>query len=266
MSGINQIQKEIINEFGSKITQEKYAQIAEKGFWESEEILIKKYFKPNSIILDIGCGSGRTTIPLFEMGYKIIGVDITPQMIEMAKDIAKSKNLGIDYRVGDATNLEFQDNYFDNVIFANNGWTQIPAKENRQKALNEMYRVLKSGGYYIFTAHKRYYTGFYFFFWIKQWIRFYILKTLGVKIEEINFGDRYFRRQINGKKLKQKQYIHITSVKEVEEQIKNSGFNLVEAVSMGDISKNDAISQRASLSKGEKSKKTPIFYICKKYD
>lgn len=264
MKGVAQVQKNIIDEFGSKVTQGKYAKIAEQGFWESEEILINKYFKSNSTILDIGCGSGRTTIPLLKMGYNVIGVDITPQMIETAKKIAQSRNLDIDYRVGDATNLEFEDNYFDGAIFANNGWVQIPSKEKRQKALNEIYRVLKLNGIYIFTAHKRYYSGFHFFFWAKQWFRFYILKPLGIRIEEIDFGDRYFRRHINGKKLKQKQYIYMASIKEVKEQIKKSGFKLVKAVSMGKVSKDDAISQRGSLSKREKSEKTPIFYICEK--
>jgi len=264
MKDIAQIQKNVIDEFGSRITQEKYAQIAEDSFWESEKILITKYFKPNSIILDIGCGSGRTTIPLLKMGYNVVGVDITPRMIKTAKKVARSKNLDIDYRVGDATNLEFEDNHFDGAIFANNGWTQIPSKEKRQKALNEIHRVLKPGSMHILTAHKRYYSGLYFFFWSKQWFRFYILKPLGVKIKEIDFGDRFFRRHVNNKKLKQKQYIHIASIKEVKEQIKKSGFKLVKAISMGEVSKNDAISQRASLSKREKSKKTPIFYICKK--
>ncbi len=264
MRDITQLQKNVINEFGSKITQEKYLQIAEDGFWKSEEILIKKYFKPGSSILDIGCGSGRTTIPLFKMGYRIVGVDITPQMIETAKKVAKSKNLDIDYRIGDATNLEFQDNYFDGAIFANNGWTQIPDKQNRQKALNEIYRVLKPNGIYVFTAHKRYYSGFLFFFWVKQWIKFYVLKSIGFKMQEIDFGDRFFKRQIDGKKTGQKQYIYIASTKEVKEQIINSGFKLIQVISMGDVSKDDVISQRASLSKKEHSEKTPIFYICQK--
>lgn len=266
MKNIIQLQKNIINEFGSKVTQAKYAQIAKKGLWKSEEILIRKYFTSGSIILDIGCGSGRTTISLFEMGYQVIGVDITPQMIETARLVAKSKQLDIDYRLGDATNLKFQNNYFDCAIFANNGWTQIPGKENRQKALNEIYRVLKPDGIYIFTAHKRYYAGVYFFFWLKQWFKFYILKSLGINIKEVDFGDRYFRREIGERKIKQRQYIHIASIKEVKEQIKKSSFELVEAIPMGALSKDDVISQRASLSKREHSEKTPMFYICKKYD
>ena len=264
MKNATQIQEEVINEFGSKPTQEKYTQIAEEGFWQSEEVLIKKYFKINSSILDVGCGTGRTTIPLYQMGYKVTGVDITPQMIATAQKIAQSKNLNIDYQVGDATNLGFQDNFFDNALFSNNGWTQIPGKQNRQKALKEIYRILKPGGHYIFTAHKRYYSDFYCLFWIKQWVKFYILKPLGFKIKEIDFGDRFFRRHIGDKKLKQKQYIHISSIKEVKKQIKESDFKLVYQASMGGISKIDADSQKASLAKRDNAAKTPIFYVCKK--
>lgn len=146
MNHIERVKNESIDEFGSPVTQKKYAKIAEQGFWESEEILINKYFKPNTKILDIGCGSGRTAISLYKKSYTVIGVDITPEMIDTAKKIASAKKINVDYRVGDATNLEFPDNYFDNAIFANNGWVQIPGKQNRQKALNEIYRVLKPGG------------------------------------------------------------------------------------------------------------------------
>ena len=264
MNHIDKIKNESINEFGSQITQEKYAKIAEQGFWKSEEILANKYFQPKSNILDIGCGSGRTAISFHKKGYTVIGVDITPEMIDTAKKIALSKNFNIDYRVGDATNLEFPDTCFDNAIFANNGWVQIPGKKNRQKALNEIYRVLKPGGYFILTAHQRYYSSNYLFFWISKWIKFYILRPLGYKIEEIDFGDLFFKINYPNTKSKRRQFIHFTSKKEVEGQIKNAGFKIDMRKSMGEISKEDADLMRGSLSKKFNSYKSPIFYICVK--
>lgn len=264
MNKIEQIKKESITEFSSNWTQKKYETIAERGFWKSEAILINKYFKPGSKILDIGCGSGRTALPLFQNGYDVIGVDITPEMIKNAKKISSFKHLAIEYRIGDATNLEFPDNYFDGAIFANNGWVQIPGKANRQKALAEIYRTMKLNGYFILVAHQRYYTGNFLFFWIIQWIKFYLLKPLGFKIKEVDFGDLFFTRPYTEGNKKVRQFIHLTSRKEVESQIKNAGFKIEMRKKMSELSIEDAERMEASLSKNFNSFKSPIFYICKK--
>ncbi len=260
MNHIEQIKQESIKEFSSEFTQNRYRKIAEQGFWNSEEILIDKYFKTGSRILDIGCGSGRTAFSLHKNGFEVVGVDITPAMVDSAKKITSLKNVDIDFKVGDATCLEFSNDFFDGAIFANSGWAQIPGKKNRQKALNEIYRVIRPGGYFILNAHQRYYFGSYLFFWIKQWIKFYILKPLGFKIKEIDFGDLFFKRNYANAK----QFIHLTSRKETERQIKNAGFKIEMRKNMGEISKEDVFLMQGSLSKNFDSYKSPIFYVCKK--
>lgn len=264
MNYIQQVKQDSIKEFGSEVTQEKYKKIAEQDFWQSEKILVNKYFKPKSNILDIGCGSGRTTIPLHRRGYKVIGIDITPQMIETACHVANANNLDIDYRIGDATKLEFSDDTFHGAIFANNGWAQIPGKDNRQKALNEIYRVLKPGGTFILTAHKRYFSLYYFYFWAIKWIKYYILKPLGVKIEEVDYGDIFFKRVHQNKRLKQRQFIHMAGKGEIERQINTAGFILLQANSMSKIAESDAKLMKGSLSANYNSYKSPVFYICQK--
>ena len=54
-----------------------------------------------------------------------------------------------------ATQLEFEDNIFDGVIFGFNGLMQIPKAANRQQALREILRVLRPGGWFVFTSHDR---------------------------------------------------------------------------------------------------------------
>lgn len=139
------LKDEVIAKFSSHATQEWYLKKAESGLWGSEEVMIRKYFKTKSTILDIGCGTGRTTIHLHQLGYKVTGIDITPAIINNAKKIAKQNNLKIKYIIGDAAELKYKNSSFDNALFSFNGWAMIPGEKNHIKVLEEVFRVIKPG-------------------------------------------------------------------------------------------------------------------------
>ena len=142
-----------MNHYSRQTIQELYKKVYTwEGLWKGEALLIDKYYAKNSSVLDIGCGSGRTTFPLAKKGFKVVGVDLVPEMIKTAKELAKSFDMAIDFQVGDATNLHFNENSFENALFSFCGWNQIPGRENRLKALKEINRVLKPGGYFIFAS------------------------------------------------------------------------------------------------------------------
>lgn len=112
-------------------------------------VLIKKNavkmlnIKPNSYILDLCCGTGDFTKILTEIQpkSKVIGLDISQEMIKLAKN----KNPQKPFLSGDCTNLPFKENEFDYVTVGF-GLRNI---ENRSKALSQVYRVLKPGGKFL---------------------------------------------------------------------------------------------------------------------
>lgn len=76
-------------------------------------------------------------------------------MIEAARTIAEAIWSPIPFVRADARNLPWESESFDGVIFGFNGFFMIPGASGREKALGEIFRVLKPRGHYIFTGHDR---------------------------------------------------------------------------------------------------------------
>jgi ubiquinone/menaquinone biosynthesis C-methylase UbiE len=105
-----------------------------------------RLLKKNGEILDLACGYGRFSIELASLGYKVHGLDITPVFVEKAQEEARKRNLDIDFRIGDMTDIPYGEQFFDSVICMWNAFSELSAEEEQRKALLEMYRVLKDGG------------------------------------------------------------------------------------------------------------------------
>lgn len=92
-------------------------------------------------ILDIGCGTGELMLQVIleDSSKKVIGIDLSEEMIHVANEKIKEKGQLI---LGDAENLPFEDNSFD-VVYCNDSFHYYP---HPIKALAEMNRVLKIGG------------------------------------------------------------------------------------------------------------------------
>lgn len=108
--------------------------------WQKE---IEKYLPEGKLkILDVGCGSGFFTILLAKMGYEVTGIDLTPDMVQCARELAEEEKTECSFQVMDAEKLDFSDESFDVVISRNLTWTLPHAEE----AYGEWLRVLKKGG------------------------------------------------------------------------------------------------------------------------
>lgn len=94
-------------------------------------------------ILDVGCGAGFFEMVLAPCGYRVTGIDLTPDMISQAKQLCGRHHASTaEFYVMDAEHPDFPDGFFDAVISRNLTWT-LPLPGD---AYREWHRVLKPGG------------------------------------------------------------------------------------------------------------------------
>jgi SAM-dependent methyltransferase len=126
------------------------------GLWLSEEKIFRRLFRPEDSLLELGCGVGRIAIGLYELGYhNVLATDYARPMVASGRQLSQQLEYRIPFRVADATALEFEDAVFDGAIFGFNGLMQIPGAASRAAALAEIRRVVRPGGWFVFTTHDR---------------------------------------------------------------------------------------------------------------
>src|SRR5580765_4717686 len=95
---------------------ERYDEIS-RGISDSIEHCVRRLNPlPGERILDLSTGTGWTSRVVARRGAMVIGVDIAPDLLDAARAKASQEMLAIDYRLGDAEDLPFEDGAFDAVV------------------------------------------------------------------------------------------------------------------------------------------------------
>jgi SAM-dependent methyltransferase len=98
-------------------------------------------------VCDIGCGPGHVTRYLHERGVNIFGLDLSPRMVEQARQL----NPGIEFKQGDMLSLDVDDEMWGGIV-AFYSLIHIP-HEKVIPALCELKRVLRSNGLLLLSFH-----------------------------------------------------------------------------------------------------------------
>ncbi|MFA5059069.1 MAG: class I SAM-dependent methyltransferase [Candidatus Omnitrophota bacterium] len=111
-----------------------------------DDICSKLPVTKNDVVLDVGCGTGVVTIPLSEHCKFIHALDAAQKVIEAAKERCRLEKINnIEYHLGSALQLPFEDNSFHHVLM----YAVIHYLENEKQisqCVSELIRVCKPGG------------------------------------------------------------------------------------------------------------------------
>ncbi len=99
-------------------------------------------------VLEIAVGTGRN-LPYYAEDVRVTGVDLSPDMLQIARRRADELGRPVELRVGDAQQLEFPDGSFDTVV-CTLGLCTIPRP---RASVDEAKRVLRAGGRLVLLEH-----------------------------------------------------------------------------------------------------------------
>lgn len=149
-------------DYPSKLSQEESVWLYDKPFGKKEEvtdrfrdfshiIYILSQYKRGGL-LDIGAGSGWTSIFLAKCGFKVMCTDISDQMIKIARKKAKEEKIkNIEFSVIDNEKIDFQEK-FDFVLI----YDTLHHCPDDKKVLKNCYKALKKGGHILVVEPNSY--------------------------------------------------------------------------------------------------------------
>jgi 2-polyprenyl-6-hydroxyphenyl methylase/3-demethylubiquinone-9 3-methyltransferase len=117
--------------------------------WVLEKLKLIFGEQKNLRILDVGCGGGFLSNYLSANGYRVSGIDLSQESLEVAKKYDKTHK--VQYQLADAQSMPFADASFD-VITAMDFLEHV---ENPSLIIKEISRVLKPGGSFFFHTFNR---------------------------------------------------------------------------------------------------------------
>ena len=127
-----------LNVYGHMFTEER----AEK---ESAFVASVLDLKPGSSVLDLCCGQGRHSVNLAKRGFKVTGLDLNPDYVELAQQAAKASNVAIETVAADMRKIPFE-NKFDAIVNMYSSFGYLESEAEDLKVLESAVKALKRGG------------------------------------------------------------------------------------------------------------------------
>ena len=112
--------------------------------WARRVKMLSDHLRPGMTVLELGCGTGSFTRELARSGADIIAIDVSPELLEIAKADCSAPN--VQFQIQNAYALGYAEGVFDSVV-----GSSVLHHLEVEKALRDIYRVLKPGGTIYFT-------------------------------------------------------------------------------------------------------------------
>jgi SAM-dependent methyltransferase len=203
-----------------------YARAAhELGLWRSERLVFAQHLPPPGPevrLLEAGCGAGRVTLGLHQLGYRSLhAFDFAEELLAQAHSLLHEREIAADINLfhADARRLTecpvIGNTRFDGLLFMFNGLMQIPRRRHRRTALRQLRAHALPGAPLIFTTHDRDHSPAERASWRLEAARWARGKQDPLLVE---FGDRYFEDDLG------RTFMHLPDRAEILADLRATGW------------------------------------------
>jgi SAM-dependent methyltransferase len=128
--------------------------LAGTSLLDVDQRFAERHFDRPGRLIDLGCGTGRLLLPFARRGYRVLGVDLSEEMLRVAGERAAAAGVPVHLLRANLVELDcLADEFFDYAacLFSTLGMVMGPAQ--RRRVIRHAYRLLRPGGTFILHIH-----------------------------------------------------------------------------------------------------------------
>jgi SAM-dependent methyltransferase len=162
------------------------ASLADSPLFSLDVRFAEEHFPSPGWLIDLGCGTGRLLVPFSRRGFRVLGVDLSEEMLRVAGEKAAAAGVTAHRLKANVVELGgLRDGAFDCAACLFSTLGMVTGAAERRRAIGHVYRLLRPGGRFVLHVHNRWFN-----FWDprgRRWLLRDLLKSVAGKGDA---GDR----------------------------------------------------------------------------
>jgi 2-polyprenyl-3-methyl-5-hydroxy-6-metoxy-1,4-benzoquinol methylase len=147
---------------------------------------VERYCPPSGWLIDLGCATGRLLIAMARRGTRVLGVDLSAEMLAVTQAKAREEGVAVDLVRANLTEMDsIADRSFDCAACLFSTLGMIRGFQERKQVIAHVLRMLKPGGRFVLHIHNRWFN-----LWNSSGRRWLFRNALGALVGSASVGDR----------------------------------------------------------------------------
>jgi ubiquinone/menaquinone biosynthesis C-methylase UbiE len=134
------------------------AGLAGSSLFHVDQEFVARHCPDGARLIDLGCGTGRLLLTFARRGCRVLGVDLSPEMLTVAAGKARAAGLAVGLVRANLTDLRaVADQSFDCAACLFSTLGMVLGADNRRAVVGHAYRLLRPGGRFVLHVHNRWF-------------------------------------------------------------------------------------------------------------